>query len=576
MQTDIRTVPVTAASRWLFIMLAVILLFIMHLVLPSTGGSGADLPEALLVWCWLLVAIAGCSWLLRHQTLRASSFARVLGLAASLLTIPILWSPFADWRLDAFPRLGGLWAGVVFYFLMLNCQLTARQRRSLLWLMVVATLIQTLFTLIGILHPQWLPLPAQEAQRYAGKFALGVFEQRNVTGSFIATGAALLLWLTADNSFAWCIPRAERYRRWASAAVLVVMYATLTMLKSRTGWLGGGVCWLLMVAVFCVSPMRHNSSNFARLSIILSPLLGIIIGVGLMSVSLLSALHEHDGSNLERVFILQQTWLMIREHPFVGWGYGSYPWSFAHFIADRAVPLARRVPGLTYPHNEVFFWWVEGGIVALLGLLIVGVCGLWLLLRRPSVSSLALAICLLPILMHSQLEYPFYQSPVHWLFVLILLNFADQKPRLEQVNRSIFKATSIRLIPCALTIGACYGVLVTGWAFWQGNVLTAFQQSPQRYATKVISLHDIGIGSERLRKDQALSYIIRFQSSGDLQDLQLFSRLARRWIATWNDADVYNNLINVEQYLGQQQDARTLREEANRLYPDDTRFMPQS
>lgn len=52
----------SAASRWLLMMLALILLGVMHIVLPSTGGSGADLPEPLLVWCVLLVAMVGCAW----------------------------------------------------------------------------------------------------------------------------------------------------------------------------------------------------------------------------------------------------------------------------------------------------------------------------------------------------------------------------------------------------------------------------------------------------------------------------------------------------------------------------------
>ncbi|MFQ9621647.1 MAG: Wzy polymerase domain-containing protein [Enterobacteriaceae bacterium] len=85
--------------------------------------------------------------------------------------------------------------------------------------------------------------------------------------------------------------------------------------------------------------------------------------------------------------------------------------------------MSRRVPGLTYPHNDLLFWWVEGGAVALLGLLVLGVSGFWLLLRRPGVRQLALLACLMPILLHTQLEYPLYQSPVHWLLVLILVTW---------------------------------------------------------------------------------------------------------------------------------------------------------
>ena len=131
MHAELRGAPETAASRWLLMMLALILLGVMHIVLPSTGGSGADLPEPLLVWCVLLVAMVGCAWFLRHQRLRSSPFLRGMALAALLLTLPLLWSPSADWRLDAFPRLAGLWAGVAFYYLLLNCRLTPRQQHKL-------------------------------------------------------------------------------------------------------------------------------------------------------------------------------------------------------------------------------------------------------------------------------------------------------------------------------------------------------------------------------------------------------------------------------------------------------------
>ena len=101
----------------------------------------------------------------------------------------------------------------------------------------------------------------------------------------------------------------------------------------------------------------------------------------------------------------------------------------------------------------------------LLGLLVLGVSGFWLLLRRPGVRQLALLACLMPILLHTQLEYPLYQSPVHWLFVLILVNLADRCPSGEQTPLPAFTAPSTRPVPCALMILACYGALLTGCAF---------------------------------------------------------------------------------------------------------------
>ncbi|STW66278.1 lipid A core-O-antigen ligase [Klebsiella michiganensis] len=118
-------------------------------------------------------------------------------------------------------------------------------------------------------------------------------------------------------------------------------------------------------------------------------------------------------------------------------------------MADSIPPLSRRVPGLTYPHNDLLFWWVEGGAVALLGLLVLGVSGFWLLLRRPGVRQLALLACLMPILLHTQLEYPLYQSPVHWLFVLILVNLAGslsvrRTDATARIHRALHAAGTLR------------------------------------------------------------------------------------------------------------------------------------
>jgi O-antigen polymerase len=120
----------------------------MHIVLPSTGGSGADLPER--CWsgasCWSLWS-AALDFTASEAAQRRSARH---GAGGVLLTLPLLWSPSVDWRLDAFPRLAGLWAGVAFYYLLLNCRLTPRQRQIVLWLIVAATLIQAVYALVGI------------------------------------------------------------------------------------------------------------------------------------------------------------------------------------------------------------------------------------------------------------------------------------------------------------------------------------------------------------------------------------------------------------------------------------------
>jgi|AGFT01.1.fsa_nt_gi Lipid A core - O-antigen ligase and related enzymes len=560
----------TKASRWTVGMLTLILLGLTHVAISNTGGSGADLPEALLVWCGITATIAGCAWSMARQTIALSFNARLMLAAAILLTIPLFWSPLPDWQRDALPRLAGLWAGMTLYVLLLNCHFSARQRQYILWLIAAAATLQTAYSLAGLWAPFLLPEAGRTAAMLSPHTGIGVFQQRNVTASFIATGAAVLLWLAADSRFTLMQEVREKWRRAAVFAAIVVMFMTLTLLESRTGWLAGLVIWGMFSGIFYRT--EEADPHPGRWTVRCAPALGIAVGLGLMTGTITSALQDHSGSTLNRVFILQQTWQMIALHPLLGWGYGGFPWSFAHFIADRAQPLYLEMNELTHPHNELLFWWVEGGIVALGGILLLLAAGVMLFLRHPTRHKLALLGCLLPILIHTQLEYPLYQSPAHWLVVMILLSFADRLDAQERPHPGLFRRSSIRLLPCALTVLALCGTGLVGLTFWQNQVLIRFQQSPQQYASRVLKLYDTRMGSERLLKDRALSWIVRYQSSGNPDDLQRFCRLGRRWIATWSDPDIYHNLINVEQFLGNESYARQLRSEAQRLYPEDPRF----
>ncbi|WP_333012617.1 PglL family O-oligosaccharyltransferase [Kluyvera sichuanensis] len=566
----IRCREARAASYWAMAILALILLLVMHLMMVNTGGSGADMPEPLLVWCAISLLIAGSAWLFRCSQLQSSAFLRTIIFAAVLLTLPLCWSPSVDWRVDALPRLAGLWAGVALYYFLLNCRLTAVQQQLILGCIAFAAVVQALVSLAGIACPMLLPLSAQQAVLNAPGVALGVFQQRNVTASLVATGAAVLLWLLGEARFTLGSTAWEKWRRCGIGVAIVLLYMTLVLLKSRVGWLGGLSVWGIFIALFCLSAARRDCSPYLRGGVVLLPLLGILLGQQFLAGAVVAALHEHDASTFDRLFILQHTWQMIAQHPMVGWGYGGFSWSFAHFLVDHGIPLTRGVYGLSHPHNDVLFWWVEGGIVALGGLLVMAYGGVKLLLTKTCAKKWAILGCLVPILMHTQLEYPLYQSPVHWLLVLLLLNMADTPQ--PQEKRVLFHARRMHFTHCIVMVLACMGALLTAATFWQGFSLTAFQLSPQLQASQVISMHEWGIGIERLRKDRALSYIVRYQSDGNVDDLHQFDRMATRWLKTWCDADMDNNLINVRQFLGNNEGALKLKREAHHLYPEDPRF----
>jgi O-antigen ligase len=96
-------------------------------------------------------------------------------------------------------------------------------------------------------------------------------------------------------------------------------------------------------------------------------LLVILAFAGLAYAAVLS----FGGSGLDRLEsgvdsgrsdLYAQTWDIIREQPIVGIGWGNFPLYIFDYASDD---------GTLYPHNILLEVWMEGGILALLGFLVL-------------------------------------------------------------------------------------------------------------------------------------------------------------------------------------------------------------
>ncbi|VTP59657.1 Domain of uncharacterised function (DUF3366) [Serratia rubidaea] len=74
--------------------------------------------------------------------------------------------------------------------------------------------------------------------------------------------------------------------------------------------------------------------------------------------------------------------------------------------------------------------------------------------RRHAGEATALCLALLPMLLHSQLEYPFYLSALHWLLFMLLLAQLD---RLSS-RRSVLTLRRSRPLRLGVTL-----LCVSGW-----------------------------------------------------------------------------------------------------------------
>ena len=552
---------VMARSAWpLVAMLALIYLLVMHLTIANMGGSGSELPTSLWVWFCMLLLL-GCGWpgFIRTSITVAPGTRRII-LGVLLMSLPLAWSPNPDWRLDALPRFAALWAGVLLLLLLTHVRFNARQRQTLLYLLAIAGFIQAIYSLLGLHLPNVLPVFEQQVL-VAAPGNISVFQQRNVAGSFLACGGAVWLYSLGSPLFRCQHPREEGKRVALISMAVIVLFWALTEILSRIGWLSG-IC--VYVGMIC---LHWRTAPLWRRGLLLgAPAVGVAIGMGLMPLSFSEALAQHDGSTLQRLMILRETLHMIAQHPFAGWGYGGYVWHFSHFIADRAMPIANGRLVIPHPHNELLYWWVEGGLVALLGLMLLVWAGITIFFRTTNRQMLSLLVCLLPLLLHTQVEYPFYQSATHWLTFIVLLSLAAGPPT------RAYRGRWLPYVSALMMIAVCAGIFTLLATLRQQSVLTYFEQTPEKYYRQVLALHESGLETARLRKDHALALIVEYQQTGNRQTLSVYIRQATHWLNSWVDADMYDNLINVEFFMGDAFAGKAIKLEAGKIFTDDNRF----
>lgn len=535
------------------------------------GGTGVYLPYNLLAWCVVSGLCAGF-WLLRpgSQPLDIGMSGVLLAVGATLMTLPLLWSPTAEAVSYALPRMVGLWAGMVFWLTLRQCRFSVPQKLLLLYCLAGSGIVEAGIVFTELYGPSgWLPVSWQWLLEKYGRYAVGVFQQANVTASFMATGLAISLFLLGYRDATLDGVRAERFRVGGLSAAVVLLTAALVLVRSRTGWLAGILVIGCVFTVLSTARFRHAGQHHRLLWLL--PLTGVILGVGLMNVTVMQALNMHDGSNHQRLLTLYHTIQYVSHHPFLGYGAGTYEGYYQAYLA--ALPGGN--PGaevMEHPHNELLYQYAEGGIPALTGALLW--CGLYFLLWRQvsSVLQAGTLVALLPILLHVQVEFPLYYSVPHWLALLTLLRLAEQETEARRVSRRwAFPAVSFQLAMFSL---ALYGAVLSFQGYQTGTLLARFEASeltPEE-AEILPALPVPWVFRLRYEQDLTLLRLVSFQSTPDNTSLRAFTEENARWLSVLVSRERYSNQIAVLRYLKEPEQAAYWQKQATLMLPWEKSF----
>jgi O-antigen polymerase len=518
--------------------------------LPNLGGAGLALPQNLLAWSVFALISLYCVIVgqLRHITFPPGSMFILCG--TLLWSLPVLWSSQTDWQLNAVPKTLALWGIVAGYFLLLCTTSCRALRENWLLVLVVSALIQAVYAIYQLSNITDLT----GGRPYAN------FQQVNLLASFLATGLACALWLFLRSSH-------STLRRIAGSAIFILPLI-LVVLQSRAAWIGASLSVLTLILV----ERKHQRSK-AAISLLLMAI-GVVGGIVLLysTPGLASLIVDKSGSNFHRLYMIKLTWQLIKLHPIIGNGYGSFEAVYGELAAN--IPPGIEGATVQYPHNELLYAWMEGGISALLGILLI-VAGVLKRLWSRQGAGIAGVALLLPVAVHMNLEYPLYQSITHSIAVVMLVVVCGPGVRKLKAPHPPRK-TAQRLLrgSGALLAGSVLVFMVTGLQTQQR--LTAVEQNglqPLVFDETEVMKSLLNPWSQygRLDFDRHVALLLRFNITHDPALLTQFETWAKEYVQVHNNSDIYASLLTIAR-ARRSQEATNLCLAAKHRWLSDPRF----
>lgn len=547
----------------------------MHFFMHNPGGVGLSLPYN--AWGWIFASLLIGAGLWRITQLQSVLVPRLwtwLLAGVALMFVPLAYPGF-EFKAHASERLLGLAAGLLFLLCLYQWRFDRAQRSCLLYWVLAAAGIEILLGLVQyfVLGPgNWMGYDVLTNRPN------GIFNQRNLMGSFLATGLALGMWQCARD------PRDERWRTCLRYGIVCGAGLLLILGRSRTGLFGGMAAFMLLAPLL----YRTRPDRFKWLCFWLAG--GVLCGF--VAPLLLSALQSAAPSEIALAasatagpvggsrdvfwpFILK----LISQNFWLGYGYGSFESVFLERFRDYQALNPGLVDvidvNLDHPHNELLFWAMEGGVAPLLGLLLMAGAFVWRIGKAGWPLRLAMLGLVAPILLHTQTEFPFYQSIVHWWLFLLLVYIADIETEeatagashddnarwpsypLRQRLLMGFLALAVPLLAVPYMLSALH----TNW------VVVRYER--EGYRNPLILLQIVN-PLPMLKRVELNIYTLRLRTglkTGDRAQLEAYLAWGKSFVRHTPRESIYWNMALALRALGKAVEAQALLKQAAHLYP---------
>jgi O-antigen polymerase len=524
----------------------------MHFFMHNQGGSGLYLPFNMVGWSFFSLLIAIGVWHLTSiKKLVFSNSQLYFIIGFFILLLPFL-NPAAEWNLEAEPRFLAVAAAILLFFSLSQFQFDEKNRLSLLYFILIAVAIEIAFGLVQFFllkEGNWLGYNVKINRPY------GIFQKDSVFSSFLAAGLALSFYLLR-----WDMTVLTS--RWKQGLLSFVLLATpllLIQVQSRAGIYGAVLVTLSMLPLL----WRYNRRIFGW---VLS-LIGISLVLGFIVFNTPRSAEQYELTSSFRKLYWSHLLSMVHQTPWLGHGYGSFEYTFLHdfYAPENITPNMRLMEeNLDHPHNEVLFWLHEGGIVAVIGLMVFATGYIGALLKCAGwAKRISLLALVLPLLFHSMVEYPFYHSVAHFFLFVVFLWLADAESGLQKVYacQYWFLARVVAVIIPLIVVP----FMLTG--LQAAYVLTKYDRAkdknPQMLEQIINPLPWMMMYEFQMRSVQLTFSAAMHDKAG----LESYVDWAKQFLHNTPRAVVYGRLVYALQQLNDKEQAQFWLDEGKRFFP---------
>lgn len=531
--------------RSLFLFLA---LCLMGMYIPGSGGSGVALPYNLLLIGWSGLVLLTLTFIKKSHALRAERQPLVT-IGCLLLLLPWLIQARGN------PGVWGLLAALILWLWLLLQSFGPQQKQWILSAIFVLAICQCAISIIQVFFPalavRWFEF---DWLRNHGR-PYGIFQQVNLLASFLATGLGC--------GFLLLMRETRRHYTFVLIAGLGLLAFCLTLSQSRAGAIGAGSIVAILIVIQGWKSPRRIVIAIAAMAFCVAAGWYIThhVQIWVNGQPYLLA-REYGTSTHERWHILTISWQMILQKPWFGWGYGTFEYQFSRYVLAHPELPYTYSSIVTHPHNELIYAWFQGGITAVTGVVTLFFGWMVMVIRAVRRSRLAVGYTMLivPLLVHLNLEYPFYQSFIHLALFIVLLRLGCAEIAQPETRAALYPAR----VGYVVSGMALLAFSVTG--LYANRQLTTLERNgfsgfpvpaPWYFASQF----------ERADFDAMVARLIRYNQSRDESELDRFMQQAQRWSLRHNDKNVWLSMMMIARYRGETEKALQMQALYRRLFP---------